>query len=299
MNYNRRNFLKASSASALGILTLPYCSPQATNTNGGGVGLQLYTIRDAISSDLEGSLEKVADLGYVNLELASYSDGKFYGKSPEAFKQLLDSFGLKAISSHTVVEAESEGMSQSQQMADAHAELGVSYCIHPWVQEEDRIVESYRKLCGSMNSVGETMKKVGIQFGYHNHNFEFADLDGTIPYFDIFLKELEPELVTMELDCFWATKAGQDPVEMFDQYPGRFRLLHLKDMSLDNAPYYTIEKDDIVSVGEGLIDFKKILAASEKGGVKYGFVEDDNQGSGTPFKAIETSINNLNQKILT
>ncbi|MEM7110234.1 MAG: sugar phosphate isomerase/epimerase, partial [Bacteroidota bacterium] len=150
MNYNRRDFLKISSASALGLMSLPYCSSPSTNKGRVGVGLQLYTVRDAIASDLEGSLKKVSELGYVNLELANYANGKFYGRSPEAFKQLLDGFGLQAISSHTVVEAESVGMSKSQQMADAHAELGVAYCIHPWVQDKDRNVESYKQLCGNL-----------------------------------------------------------------------------------------------------------------------------------------------------
>ncbi len=297
MKYNRRDFLKVSSASAVGLMALPYASSFAAQISDIGVGLQLYTIRDAIAADLEGSLEKVAELGYVNVELASYSNGKFYGMSPKGFKELLDSFGLKAISGHTVVEAESAGM-DAQQMADAHAELGVQYCVHPWVQDEDRKVERYKQFCEDWNKVGEVMKNVGIQFGYHNHNFEFANLDGTVPYYDILLKELDPELVMLELDCFWATKAGQDPVEMFNKYPGRFHLLHLKDMSKDNTPYYTIIKDDIVSVGEGLIDYKRIISESEKGGVKYGFVEDDNQGNGKPFVAIGTSINNLNNKIL-
>jgi len=286
-------------------MALPYCSSSSSGKIESegvqaaiGVGLQLYTIRDAIAADLEGSLSKVAELGYVNVELASYKDGLFYGKSPQDFKQLLDGLGLRAVSSHTIVEAEGVSIDQAQQMADSHAELGVEFCVHPWVQEEDRTVERYKQFCAEWNAVGEVMKAVGIRFAYHNHNFEFANLDETVPYFDILLKELEPELVAMELDCFWATKAGQDPVAMFENYPGRFPLLHLKDMSLDNAPYFTIEKDDIVSVGSGLIDFKRIIAASENGGVKYGFVEDDNQGNGTPFKAIETSFNNLNSKIL-
>jgi len=304
MKYNRRDFIKTSSASTLGLMALPYCSSPSSNSDtekeidSSMLGLQLYTIRDAIAADLEGSLQKVAEMGYVNVELANYSAGMFYSKSPKEFKELLESFGLKAISSHTVVESESVSMNKSQEMADAHAELGVSYCVHPWVQDKDRVVEKYKQLCADWNLVGEAMSGVGIQFAYHNHNFEFADLDGVVPYFDILLKEVEPELVAMELDCFWATKAGQDPIEMFNKYPGRFPLLHLKDMSLDNTPYFNIMKDDITSVGEGLIDYKRILEASDKAGVKYGFVEDDNQGNGKPFEAIKTSIDNLKGEIL-
>lgn len=298
MNNSRRKFLKVSTASAMGMIMMQSSSLLAGTHKKFGVGLQLYTIRDAIAEDLEGSLEKVAGIGYKNLELANYSDGVFYGKTPKEFKKLMDDFGFKVISSHTSVEAEGIKIGTAQKMADAHAELGVEYCVQPWVQEKDRNVEMYKKMVGDWNKVGEIMKGVGIQFGYHNHNFEFANLNGIVPYYEILLKEMDPDLIVLELDLFWATKAGQDPVELFNRYPGRFHLLHLKDMSIDNAPYYTIEKDDITSVGEGLIDFKRILKAKKKGGVKYGFVEDDNQGSGTPFKAIETSFSNLRTDIL-
>jgi sugar phosphate isomerase/epimerase len=142
------------------------------------------------------------------------------------------------------------------------------------------------------------MKQAGIQFGYHNHNFEFDPIDGLVPYYDIFMAELDPDLVTMEIDLFWATKAGQDPVEMFNRYPGRFQLFHLKDMYTREAPFYDVLKDDISPVGEGVIDFKRILAAGDTAGMKHFFVEDDNQGNGKPFEALETSIHNITTRIL-
>ena len=183
-------------------------------------------------------------------------------------------------------------------MADAHAALGVKYCIQPWVNDEDRTIEKYKKMIGDWNKVGKIMKGVGIQFGYHNHNFEFTNVNGVVPYYDIFMPEMDKDLITMELDLFWATKAGQDPVAMFKKYPGRFQLLHFKDMHTKQAPFYTVIKDDICSVGEGVIDFKKIWAAKEVAGAKYLFVEDDNQGNGKPFEGIETSIKNVTTKIL-
>jgi sugar phosphate isomerase/epimerase len=112
------------------------------------------------------------------------------------------------------------------------------------------------------------------------------------------MKEMDASLITMELDMYWATKAGQDPVEMFNKYPGRFQLFHFKDMAQQSAPFYDVIKDDITSVGAGLIDFKRIYAARETAGMKYLFVEDDNQGNGKPFEAVEISINNITSKIL-
>lgn len=296
----RRDFIRISSASALGMMLLGSnaFAGNKKNLKKFDVGLILYTIRDAIAADLPGSLKKVSDLGYQHLEMASYSDGKFYGLTPREFKKIVKDLDMDIISSHAGVESTGITMENAKKMADAHAEVGVKYCIQPWVNAKDRNIETYKRMIGDWNKVGEIMKNVGIQFGYHNHNFEFATVDGIVPYYDLYMKELDPELVTMELDLFWATKAGQDPVEMFEKYPGRFQLLHLKDMSLDNAPYYDVLKDDIVPVGSGLIDFKRILAAKKTAGVKYTFVEDDNQGNGHPFEGIKTSITNLTTKIL-
>lgn len=298
---NRRDFLRVSGAGALGVMAL---GPMACSTGAAvdrksfGVGLQLYTIRDAMAADVKGSLQKLSDMGYKNLELADYSNGKFYGYSPKEFKKMVNDMGMEIISSHTSVEAEGITTESAQKMADDHAELGVKYCVQPWVEEVDRHVEFYKRMVGEWNEVGRIMKNVGIQFGYHNHNFEFANLDGIVPYYDIFMPEMDPDLITMEIDFYWVTKAGQDPVEMFNRYPGRFQLFHFKDMFTQQAPYFDIVKDDIAPVGAGVIDFKRIMAAADVAGMKYYFVEDDNQGNGKPFEALETSINNLTTDIL-
>ncbi len=302
----RRDFLKISAAGALGVMVLgtaackPGAKPVATTPDrkSFGVGLQLYTIRDAMTADALGSLKKVSELGYKNVELADYSNGKFYGFAPAEFKKIVNDLGMDIISSHTSVEAAGITLDSAKKMADDHAAMGVKYCVQPWVEEVNRNIESYKKMIADWNEVGKVMKEVGIQFGYHNHNFEFANLDGIVPYYDIFMPEMDASLITMELDMYWATKAGQDPVEMFNKYPGRFQLFHFKDMSQQSAPFYDVIKDDITSVGAGLIDFKRIYAARETAGMKYLFVEDDNQGMGKPFEAIETSIVNITTKIL-
>lgn len=297
---NRRDFFKVSAAGALGVMVLgPLgCKPAALDRKSFGVGLQLYTVRDAISADLPGTLKKLSDLGYKNMELASYSEGKFYGKTPAEFKKMLNDLGMEAISSHAAVESAGITVENAKIMADAHAALGVKYCIQPWVNEVDRNVETYKRMIADWNKVGEIMKEVGIQFGYHNHNFEFANLDGIIPYYDLFMPEMDPSLITMELDLFWATKAGQDPVEMFKKYPGRFQLFHLKDMHTKQEPFFDVIKDDVCSVGAGIIDFKTILASKDVAGMKHWFVEDDNQGNGKTFEELEISISNLTTKIL-
>jgi len=295
---SRRDFLKLSAAGTMGaILVSQYGCGKAALP---GIALQLYTIRDAMAVDVPGSLKKVGDAGYKYLELASYADGKFYGYEPGEFKKLVTGMGMEILSSHTQVEAEGITLDNAQKMAEDHAKLGVRYCIQPWIVEEARTtIASYQKMAADWNKVGGIMKDHGIVFGYHNHNFEFDVVEGKIPYFDIMLAELDKDLVTMELDMFWTTKAGRDPVDIIKKYPGRFQLFHMKDMYTSEAPYFTTEgEDDFAPVGAGIIDFKAILAVKDIAGMKYMVVEQDLSKNGTPFDDIKTSITNLQTKIL-
>jgi len=298
---SRRNFLKVSATGALGALILSqYAFKSApADLKKFGVGLQLYTIRDAMAKDVPGSLKKVSDLGYKNLELASYANGKFYGYEPAEFKKIVTDLGMVILSSHTQVEALGITLDNAKKMAEDHAKIGVKYCIQPWVFEEARTtLDSYKKMAAEWNKVGGIMKEHKIQFGYHNHNFEFDTVEGKIPYYDVFMVELDKDLVTMELDLFWATKAGQNPVEMFKKYPGRFQLFHMKDMFTKEAPFYKPSTNDFAPVGAGLIDFKAILAARSIAGNKYLIVEQDSTKDGKPFDALNTSSTNLTTHLL-
>jgi sugar phosphate isomerase/epimerase len=307
---SRRDFLRISAAGALGAFavsqigwrtgTRPAHFPVATDPKSFGIGLQLYTIRDAMKTDVPGSLKKVSDMGYRYLELASYADGKFYGIEPAEFKKIVTDLGMEVLSSHTQVEAQGITLDNAKKMTEDHAKIGVKYCVQPWVVEEARkTIASYQKMAADWNKVGEIMKGSGIQFGYHNHNFEFDTIEGKIPYFDIFLAELDKELVTMEIDLFWVTKAGQNPVDIFKKYPGRFQLWHMKDMFTAQPPFFTtVGVTDFAPVGAGIINFKEILAAKDIAGLKYMLVEEDLSREAKPFDDIQTSITNLTTKIL-
>jgi len=253
-----------------------------------------------MKTDVLGSLKKVSDSGYKYLELAGYADGKFYGYEPAEFKKIVNDLGMDILSSHTQVEAQGITLENAKKMAEDHAKLAVKYCIQPWVVEEARTtLASYKKMVADWNKVGGIMKESGIQFGYHNHNFEFDTVEGKIPYYDIMLAELDKDLVTMELDLFWTTKAGQNIVDIFNKYPGRFQLFHMKDMFTQEPPYYTtVGEDDFAPVGAGIINFREILAAKEIAGMKYMVVEEDLSKTGQPFEDIKTSITNLTTKIL-
>lgn len=296
--HSRRDFVKLAAAGTVGAVVFSNYSCKKAEIP--GIGLQLYTIRDAMGSDPLGSLKKVAETGYKYIELAGYADGKFYGYDPVEFKKLVNDLGMEILSSHTQVEAEGITIENATKMAEDHAKLDVKYCIQPWVVEEARTtIASYQKMASDWNQVGHIMKDYGIRFGYHNHNFEFDTVEGKIPYFDVFMAELDKELVTMEIDLFWVTKAGQDPVEIIKKYPGRFELFHMKDMFNNDAPYYTtVGVNDFAPVGAGLIDFKRILAVKDIAGMKYMIVEQDLSRDNDPFRDIKTSITNLQTKIL-
>jgi sugar phosphate isomerase/epimerase len=309
-NSSRRDFLKMAATGALGAFSFSqYASGSPANPFPGnrtdhlkkfGIALQLYTIRQAMATDVPGSLKKVSEMGYQYLELAGYADRKFYGYNPQEFKKLVNDLDMKIVSSHTQVEAEGITLDNAKFMAEDHAALGVKYCIQPWVVPEARkTLASYKKMVADWNLVGKIMKENGLQFGYHNHNFEFDTVEGKVPFYDIFMVELDKELVTMEIDLFWTIKAGQNPVEIIKKYPGRFQLYHMKDMYTQEAPFYTTDNvSDFAPVGEGVINFKEILAVKDIAGMKYMVVEQDSTRDGKPFEAIKTSITNLTTKIL-
>ena len=307
---SRRDFLKLSATGALGAFVISKSSFKNFVTPGSdktaddlrkfGIGLQLYTIREAMGIDAPGSLKKVSDIGYKYVELASYENGKFYGYLPGEFKKMVNDLGMEILSSHAGVNPKGITTDEAKKMAEDHAKLGAKYCMQPWIEEADRkSIAGYQRMVAEWNKVGKIMKENGVTFGYHNHDFEFDTVEGKVPYFDVFLPEIDKDLLTMELDLFWTTKAGQDPVEIFKKYPGRFQLFHMKDMLTKKAPIFTTNGvNDFAPVGTGLIDFKRILAAKKTAGMKYMIVEQDNAGENKPFEAIKTSITNLVTKIL-
>lgn len=298
---SRRNFLKVSVTGTAGALVLSQYSFKAIAVDPKifGIGLQLFTISDAMEADAPGSLKRVSDIGYKYLELADYADRKFYGYKPAEFKRIANDLGMEIIGSHIQVEAHGITLDKAKKMAEDHAKLGVYYCIQQTVEEAARkTLNSYKKMVADWNKVGGIMKENGVQFGYHNHNFEFDTVEGKVPYYDILMVELDKDLVVMELDLFWAIKAGQNPVEMFKKYPGRFPLIQLKDMFTHEAPFYKNVSTDFAPVGAGVLNFKEILGAKDVAGMKYMFVEQDSAKEGKLFDAIKTSITNLTTKIL-
>jgi sugar phosphate isomerase/epimerase len=293
--HTRRSFLKSSAVYSAGILAAPSLSSFASAASP-VIGLQLYTVRDLMKADPKGTLAQVAKIGYNSLEGATYTGTeKFYGMDPRTFSGVLKQNGLVMRSCHYRLgeDAKPEDLTNGvfqgtilhdwQKSVDDAAMIGIKYMVCAWLSEKERVgLDHYKKMAEWFNTAGMTCKKAGIQFCYHNHDFEFDKQGGTIYPYDILLNNTDPNLVKMEMDMYWVTKAGQNPEKLIDAHPGRFPLWHLKDM--DNTPQHSFTE-----VGNGVIDFKKIFKLKSKAGMKYFFVEQD-KCPGSPLDSIAKSI---------
>lgn len=241
------------------------------------IGLQLYTVRRELEKDFEGTLQRVAGLGYREVEFAGY-----YDRTPQQVKAILDKNNLSAPSAHTQL----KGLRQNlDQLLEAAHVIGHRYLVLAYLNADERkTLDDYKHVIESLNQAGEVCQKSGVQLAYHNHDFEFPPIDGVVPY-DLMLKETSASRVKMELDLYWITKAGQSAAKYFAANPGRFALVHVKDM--DNTP-----KRFFTEVGRGVIDFKQLLPQAKKAGVKHFFVEQD-ETPGSPLDSIKISYDYL------
>jgi sugar phosphate isomerase/epimerase len=255
------------------------------------IGVQLYTVRSSMEQDFEGTLAQVAAIGYKEVEFAGY-----YNHSPKEVRSLLDHHGLTSPSTHVDYEVLGD---QWPNEIETSKVIGQSYIICPWIPEEIRNrPDGWRQAAETFNRAGEVSKKAGIQFGYHNHWFEFYPVHGKRPY-DFLLEQCDPDLVKMEMDLCWIEVGGGDPLDYFHRYPGRFPLVHVKDVKHIPTQKESGGQDfgsslpGMTEVGSGVIDWKKIFAQSDMAGIKHYFVEHDNPQA--PFDSLRTSFNYLNQ----
>ncbi len=273
----RRNFIQTTAVAAVGALSFP--AAFAALKKIGKMGVQLYTVRDDMAKDPVGTLRQVARIGYQDVELAGYQNRKFYGMEPLAFKRLLNDLGLTTNSGHISPDRLLNDWEAT--VADA-ATLGQKYIVFPWLPESERkTIDQYKRLAEALNRGGEVARKAGLQLAYHNHDFEFFELDGEIPY-DLLLRDCDPKLLKMELDLYWIIKAGKDPLAYFNQHPGRFPLWHVKDMDDTPDRFFT-------EVGNGTIDWQPIFKAARKAGMKHFYVEQDVCKNHAPLESIAIS----------
>jgi sugar phosphate isomerase/epimerase len=233
------------------------------------IGLQLYTLRDQLEKDAPGTIKQLAAIGYKDVEIYS-----LYGKTAAEFGRILKDNGITPSSGHYLLPAVKSEW--NARIEDAKT-LGLRYMVIAILPPEERkSLDDYKKLAELFNKAGEATQKAGIQFCYHNHNFEFQKFGDVMPY-DYLLQTVDPKLVAFEMDCFWVTHAGQDPGAYFKKHPGRFPLLHIKDMKDKPAPTQELDAKMglFAPVGSGSIDWKRIFTAAKVGGMEHYYVEQD------------------------
>jgi sugar phosphate isomerase/epimerase len=256
---SRREFIKLSGALAVGSFLLPKCT-SSTTSKLNNVGVQLYSVRAEMLADPIGTLKRLAQIGYKQIESARSEKGNYYGLKPKEIKKVLGDLGMTLRSGHVHIDE------AWQQSIDAAAEAGQEYLICSTMPSEGQTVENYARVADTFSKAGEDCKKSNIIFGYHNHDYEFEKENGQVLY-DVLLQKTDPSLVKMELDLGWVFVTGNDPLAYFEKYPGRFPLWHLKDM--DKA------KKQSTEFGKGQLNIKGMLENAKKSGMKYFFVEQE------------------------
>ena len=266
---HRRDLLKMVAYSAFpGIRRLALRPPLER------VGVQLYTLREMMANDVPRTLEQVAALGCKEVEFAGYFD-----HPPKRLRRWLDETGLTAPAAHLPLDDPELNLRTT---LDNGATLGHSYVILASLPLLERSIAGFQRAAARLNYIGSMARARGVGAAYHNHDFEFERSSGRHPY-TVLLEETDPALVAMEIDVYWMTRAGEDPLAYFQRYPGRFHLCHLKDMD---------RKGRITDVGSGVIDFPKILAARQRAGLRHFFIEHDNPQNA--LGSVHSSLKYLN-----
>ena len=289
---HRRTFIKQSGLALAATTILP--SIVFNETKKHPIGLQLYSLRETIGSDVKGTLAKVADLGFKEVETYGYSqENKFWGLSVKEFKSILDDNGLTTPSGHYGVDpflAQGGTKDDFAFNLDVANELGQKYVIVPYIGGNLRnSIDDYKRLSQKLNEAGEMCRKAGLKLGYHNHDFEFTDYNGQNGL-ETFLANTDKKNVVFEMDIYWVVRAGRDPIELMNKYPGRFPLWHVKDMSKKNEDLNT-------EIGSGSIDYKAIFNEMKKSGAKHLIIEQENFEMDA-YKSLAQSIEYINNDLL-
>lgn len=271
---DRREFLRVTGAAGLATVwggSLACARSTAAASSAGAastalafplsqVGLQLYTVRDAMAKDLDGTLAAIAAAGYHLVETAG-----LYGRPAADLRAAFDKHGIRTAAGHYPL-ADLE--SSPETVFTTAKTLGQEYVVVPWLDPSVRTADTFSTLPGRLNKLGQQAKDAGFKLAYHNHDFEFQNYGAATSVMDRLLASTDPALVNFELDGYWAFKAGHAPADLVTRFPGRFVMVHLKDSTA--AP-----QKAFADVGHGVIDFKRFIAAAQANGLKYAFVERD------------------------
>ena len=282
---NRRTFIRQSTKAAVAAILLPQwaCgdgtpneqsadSPTPEGDRLAKFGIQLWTLRDIIGEDPKGVLKALSEFGYKQIESYEGDQGIFWGMSPQEYNLYLQELGMESLSAHCDINKDFESKAQQA------GAIGMQYLICPWVGPQERM-DDFKRIADQFNECGETCRKYGLRFAYHNHAYSFQELEGQIPQ-DYMMENTDPETVDYEMDIYWVVTGGADPKDYLKRYPNRFKLSHVKDR-LKDAP--EDERQASCVLGKGQIDYAPILSLAKKQGMEYFLVEQERYDTCEPL----------------
>ena len=291
-NLNRRSFLQTSALAGTALLLTPsiFANNKSSKKN---IGIQLYSVRDEMKKDPLGTLKKVAEMGYKNVEHANYVNGKLYGYEPKEFRKILDDLGLSMPSGHTVMggqhydNAKNDFTDVWKKTVEDAAFMGQKYVVSPWLDVSLRKnFDDCKRFMEVFNKSGELCKKSGMKFGYHNHDFEFSLRLTSVKVYDIILQNTDPNLVAQQLDIGNMYNGGGRAVELLKQYPGRFELMHVKDEIKGEKELY-----ESTILGTGIIGVADVLKlAAKSGGTTEYIIEQESYQGKSPLDSIKMDL---------
>src|SRR5271169_1527967 len=277
---SRRTFLQTASASAVGAAVWSRVPRLMANPLGLPIGLQLYSVRDLLPRDYEGTLRQIGALGYREVEAAG-----FFGHSPSEVKLAMDHAGLNCVSAHYPLKDLLPKVDETIQFGK---DLGLKYivCASPWLKDPSRVkdpgsraardamtLDDWRWNAEQFDRIGELVNKAGIRFAYHNHTAEFRSENGVV-FYDEILRATDPAKVTFEMDCGWVVVGGANPVDYLTRYPSRFSMLHVKDFKMNGWTLGSTPPPS-TEMGRGTIDYRPIFEAAKKARIEHAFVEQE------------------------
>ena len=294
MKTSRRNFIRTSAMAVVAGTILP-SSVFASAARRGVVGLQLYSVREDMTKDPLGSLTQLAKMGYRYVEHANYIKGKFYGYDPSEFRKVLDDLDLNMISGHTVMgpqhwDKDKKDFSDSwKKTVDDAAVLGQKWVVSPSMDNSMRKnYDDFRGYMDVFNKCGELCKAKGMKFGYHNHDFEFSEKLNNEKLFDIIMRSINPDLVSMQLDIGNLYNGGAIALDVVKAYPGRFDIIHVKD---EIPSKQGRDKYESTILGEGIVNAREMVDLARKiGGTTCYIIEQESYQGKTPMESVKTDL---------
>ena len=263
---DRRTFIKNSGLFALSV---PFANGKLISEFDSlslpAIGIQLYMVRDDMKKDPAGTLKKLGQMGYTQIESFGGDEGIFWGKTNEEFNSMARNNGLTLVSSH--YEGNNEGFEKTAALS---AEIGMKYLIYPW-KGPQKSIDDFKKIADEFNGYGAICNKHGLRFAYHPHDYPYKKVDGQLPI-DVLLDHTDPDLVDYEMDIYYTVTEGLDPEYYIRKYKPRFRLCHMRDVMKVRLPASSKE-ESACDLGDGIINYRHLLSTALSNGMKYFFVE--------------------------